>query len=210
MAGFDDWLCHSRTKGSKNGVRLYQNKDGSLTPLGREHYRAMYKSVKKAGRYGSKAEWKGKTNDSEVAAAQRLAKKNKDIQAAGEALKGLKKLADKTAEDYQNQAYKTNLYMRKKYQKNFGKTADDETDYDTYDANMSQLYSKYANKRVMRDYNDKANAWRAAQDALARETYAVADSLLGKYANKQVKTLFVPTTARNVVRRAIEEAASRY
>jgi hypothetical protein len=32
------YLMHYRTKGSKNGVRLYQNEDGSLTPLGREHY----------------------------------------------------------------------------------------------------------------------------------------------------------------------------
>lgn len=31
-------LAHFRTKGSKNGVRLYQYEDGSLTPLGREHY----------------------------------------------------------------------------------------------------------------------------------------------------------------------------
>lgn len=31
-------LAHYRTEGSKNGVRLYQNKDGSLTPLGRIHY----------------------------------------------------------------------------------------------------------------------------------------------------------------------------
>ena len=33
---------HYRTKGSKNGVRLYQNPDGSLTPLGERHYRDMY------------------------------------------------------------------------------------------------------------------------------------------------------------------------
>lgn len=31
-------LAHYRTKGSKNGVRLYQYEDGSLTPLGRIHY----------------------------------------------------------------------------------------------------------------------------------------------------------------------------
>lgn len=31
-------LMHYRTKGSKNGVRLYQYEDGSLTPLGRIHY----------------------------------------------------------------------------------------------------------------------------------------------------------------------------
>ena len=33
-----DELMHYRTKGSKNGVRLYQYRDGSLTPLGRKHY----------------------------------------------------------------------------------------------------------------------------------------------------------------------------
>lgn len=32
------YLVHYRTKGSKNGIRQYQNEDGSLTPLGREHY----------------------------------------------------------------------------------------------------------------------------------------------------------------------------
>lgn len=31
-------LIHYRTKGSKNGERLYQYEDGSLTPLGRIHY----------------------------------------------------------------------------------------------------------------------------------------------------------------------------
>lgn len=31
-------LVHYRTPGSKNGVRKYQNEDGSLTPLGRIHY----------------------------------------------------------------------------------------------------------------------------------------------------------------------------
>ena len=38
----NDELMHYRTKGSKNGVRLYQNPDGSLTPLGERHYRDMY------------------------------------------------------------------------------------------------------------------------------------------------------------------------
>ena len=35
-------LSHYRTKGSKNGVRQYQNKDGSLTPEGYRHYAEMY------------------------------------------------------------------------------------------------------------------------------------------------------------------------
>lgn len=34
----DDYLEHHQVKGAKHGVRRYQNRDGSLTPLGREHY----------------------------------------------------------------------------------------------------------------------------------------------------------------------------
>lgn len=33
-----DYLYHYQVKGAKHGVRRYQNEDGSLTPLGREHY----------------------------------------------------------------------------------------------------------------------------------------------------------------------------
>lgn len=35
---YGDDLSHYRTAGSKNGVRRYQNPDGSLTPEGRVHY----------------------------------------------------------------------------------------------------------------------------------------------------------------------------
>lgn len=33
-----DYIQHYQVKGAKHGVRRYQNYDGSLTPLGREHY----------------------------------------------------------------------------------------------------------------------------------------------------------------------------
>lgn len=47
------YIAHSGTKGMKWGQRRYQNKDGSLTPLGRAHYgigkaRAAAGSVKEA------------------------------------------------------------------------------------------------------------------------------------------------------------------
>ena len=34
----ENYLRHFRTKGSKNGIRRWQNEDGSLTPEGRIHY----------------------------------------------------------------------------------------------------------------------------------------------------------------------------
>lgn len=37
-SGYGPALRHYRTKDSKNGIRLYQYENGSLTPLGREHY----------------------------------------------------------------------------------------------------------------------------------------------------------------------------
>ena len=43
----DDYLMHYRTKGSKNGIRRWQNEDGSLTPAGEEHYREMYGHAKR-------------------------------------------------------------------------------------------------------------------------------------------------------------------
>lgn len=40
-------LCHDGVKGMHWGQRLYQNKDGSLTPLGRLRYRKMRKDKSK-------------------------------------------------------------------------------------------------------------------------------------------------------------------
>ena len=49
-------LVHYRTKGSKNGVRQYQNEDGSLTPEGYRHYADMYGWGKNGARMARKAE----------------------------------------------------------------------------------------------------------------------------------------------------------
>lgn len=52
MDDVDTYLCHYGTSGMKWGRRLYQNLDGSLTPLGRLRYGVQYKNIKQveAGR----------------------------------------------------------------------------------------------------------------------------------------------------------------
>ena len=53
------YLMHYRTKGSKNGVRRYQNEDGSLTSEGYQHYADMYgwnKRLNKAQKYQDRAD----------------------------------------------------------------------------------------------------------------------------------------------------------
>lgn len=45
------YLVHSRTKGSKNGVRRFQNPDGTGTPLGLERRRNEYKRSKGLNTY---------------------------------------------------------------------------------------------------------------------------------------------------------------
>ena len=47
---YDRWLCHHGVKGLKWGVRLYQKKDGSLTPLGRYRYFKRDSKLTKAGK----------------------------------------------------------------------------------------------------------------------------------------------------------------
>ena len=62
---FDSWesgeyLCHYRTKGSKNGVRRYQQEDGTWTPLGLERRKDREGWGEEGGRGGggSKKEYK--------------------------------------------------------------------------------------------------------------------------------------------------------
>ena len=42
FTSWDNFLQHDGQKGMRWGIRRWQNEDGSLTPEGKEHYRAMY------------------------------------------------------------------------------------------------------------------------------------------------------------------------
>lgn len=81
-----DVIAHSRTKGSKNGERRYQNEDGSLTPLGVEHQREMRRE--RTGYYDNR---KQGSKDSSKDAKKKESNPGKDL---GEAAKNLMKAGD--------------------------------------------------------------------------------------------------------------------
>lgn len=77
-----NFLAHHQVKGAKHGVRRYQNEDGSLTPLGREHRRLTRPS--RAGKSKSTEPAKKKPTLKEVYEAskqKRAAKKEADVAA---------------------------------------------------------------------------------------------------------------------------------
>lgn len=77
-----NFLAHHQVKGAKHGVRRYQNEDGSLTPLGREHRRLTRPS--RAGKSKSAEPAKKKPTLKEVYEAskqKRAAKKEADVAA---------------------------------------------------------------------------------------------------------------------------------
>lgn len=58
------YLMHYRTKGSKNGIRRWQNEDGSYTSAGYQHYKEMYgwgdpgvqRDIRKISKLGAKTD----------------------------------------------------------------------------------------------------------------------------------------------------------
>lgn len=113
----NNYLMHWRTKGSKNGQRLYQNKDGSLTPLGREHYGVGAPRVKSALSKASK--WAGKKADNlgkalEKRSAAKSAKKAAKNHTIDEA-----KLKNMSDEDIRKEISRMNL--EQEYRQTFEK-----------------------------------------------------------------------------------------
>lgn len=93
----DDYLMHWRTKGSKNGIRLYQYKDGSLTPLGYIHY-----GVGQSNRNGRKAEEYAKKAQKAQEEYERASVKSAKAQDKSEK-KQTQKNADKAAAAFKKQ-----------------------------------------------------------------------------------------------------------
>lgn len=119
-----DYLCHWGIKGMRWGIRRYQNKDGTLTPLGKQRLQEKIGEVENIDRLSSKQQEK------------KLRELNSELESTKK--KGYKKWADDFGyEDFDDDD--------KKYE--FEK----ELDYIKYDINSTQLWlnaSKELSKKL--------------------------------------------------------------
>ena len=83
-----DELQHHGIKGMKWGRRLYQNKDGSLTPLGKKHYNKQTEKLKAEEAKIKAAEKAAKTKQRTQAKFDKLDAKKEELEARKKALKG--------------------------------------------------------------------------------------------------------------------------
>ena len=143
-------LYHSGIKGQKWGVRLYQNPDGSLTPLGRIRYakqqKARRKNLEKVR--PAKASKVSKKDDSDISDDYREAHTKKDIKSMSDAeLK--KRLSRIQMEDNYTKLKRQNINTGKRYVQGFIKTAG------TVATVMTTAINLYNNSNTIKDIINK-------------------------------------------------------
>ncbi len=143
-------LYHSGIKGQKWGVRLYQNPDGSLTPLGRIRYAKQQKTRRKNLEKAqiAKASKVSKKDDSDISDDYREAHTKKDIKSMSDAeLK--KRLSRIQMEDNYTKLKRQNINTGKRYVQGFIKTAG------TVATVMTTAINLYNNSNTIKDIVNK-------------------------------------------------------
>lgn len=138
-------LMHYRTKGSKNGIRRYQNEDGSLTPLGRIHY----------GVGDAKGARNGSGSDSSLTPKPKRKVK-----------KSLKDDKDPNISRDPNYLSGDDPNYKKGINNHLGKKATDGNIDKTYDWTVNPEYSRYTNESKNGDNPTVSNRGRQAVDRI--------------------------------------------
>lgn len=179
-----DALMHYRTPGSKNGVRRYQNVDGTWTPLGLRERRAREgfgegKEGRREARKAAKAERKA------IRAEKRAAFGKVVKQQLFKAKESIRKRSTKRLTDEELQKRINRLKMEKEYR---------ELNQNPVVKTGLDLVNKYfANKKEQRKYNvdmgriqaDKMKAKAEMKTARANKAKAKAEKI--KYKNEERK-----------------------
>lgn len=143
-------LYHSGIKGQKWGVRLYQNPDGSLTPLGRIRYAKQQKTRRKNLEKAriAKASKVSKKDDSDISDDYREAHTKKNIKSMSDA--ELKKRLNRIQmEDNYAKLKRQDINTGKRYVQGFIKTAG------TVATIMTTAINLYNNSNTIKDIVNK-------------------------------------------------------
>lgn len=229
-----NYLMHYRTKGSKNGVRRYQNEDGTLTAEGREHYgigeargRTGQVSLTSSSSHNYKVRKYGKASTGMLEKKpQELSKK--ELQTRKTRAKRLLKTAalvgvgvaigygahryNKTTDNL-IQTAKNQVHERYKSTESLNKTAQDRAKHAMWrQHDIQAVNSRYAAKKVLNLKGSKATRQFIKDNNLAtRKTSEIMERRTGKlvegYQRSKMTGKFEPYSERK--RRRYAERAAR-
>lgn len=159
----EKYLMHYRTKGSKNGQRLYQREDGSWTSIGLDRRRAQYNGTGRKIAKGVAAGAAGASAAANIASAVALGRKGKlDSKDYAKALESGNRATEKMSDAYRSlDSTDKRLSGGKKY--DFSKLSDGDLKRITNRLKMEQDLNYYLNKE-----NEEAKVGREwVSDALS-------------------------------------------
>lgn len=182
-----EYLAHYGTKGMEWGKRLFQNKDGSLTPLGRIHY-GVGEARKKA-----------------VATVKKAPK------AAGDAVKKIPSKARQTMRDLASQRRQHNISTTKrraqvKQERFEAKQARREARAQALSRKIIERESKKTLKQLAQEFDDaKMNAARNKVSKLAERKARIYEKAMLKEQARRLKA-----EAKSAARQAKKDARRKY
>lgn len=171
----EDYLHHHGTKGMKWGRRLYQNPDGSLTPLGKKRYNQEVVKLRKAQAVV-------RNKQATKAKLDKLEAKRKAIEDAEEELRGESKVAQVKQKAAERKASKPKTSAKEMTDEELNKAIERMRLEQTYNKLVSELNPEKTSKGA--SFAKKVLEKSGENIATQTATYA-----MGKLTNKLIEAM---------------------